>query len=247
MHTSIHDIHIVTCMDISPHRLSNILIYKAESNHTRSVGAPSPRLLFKVLKAKVSSENGKSGYVIDDNLTVGCKTGAIQILELQRQGKKKQNTKEFLLGKKITKRALQSLTDIVNKAYGFEVRNVLLEKHCGTYQIRYYAKSYQEYNTIDLCTLDDWEGAIEPFNMAWFDEQHTRQMDYTRERIEKLENSEGQQELVDLVCKKARALNEALAEFREFNDNELMSPWRYHATECVNLDSLTKNYNFDLV
>ena len=58
---------------------------------------------FKVLKAKVSSEKGKSGYVIDDNLTVGCKTGAIQILELQRQGKKKQTTKEFLLGKKITK------------------------------------------------------------------------------------------------------------------------------------------------
>ena len=58
---------------------------------------------YKVLKAKVSSENGKSGYAIDDNLTVGCETGAIQILELQRQGKKKQNTKEFLLGKKITK------------------------------------------------------------------------------------------------------------------------------------------------
>jgi len=58
---------------------------------------------FKVLKAKTSSENGKSGYVIDDNLTVGCETGAIQILELQRQGKKKQTTKEFLLGKKITK------------------------------------------------------------------------------------------------------------------------------------------------
>ena len=58
---------------------------------------------FKVLKAKVSSEKGKSGYAIDDNLTVGCETDAIQILELQRQGKKKQTTKEFLLGKKITK------------------------------------------------------------------------------------------------------------------------------------------------
>ena len=58
---------------------------------------------FKVLKAKTSSENGKSGHVIEDNFTVGCETGAIQILELQRQGKKKQTTKEFLLGKKITK------------------------------------------------------------------------------------------------------------------------------------------------
>jgi len=58
---------------------------------------------FKVLKAKVSLQNGKSRHVIDENLTVGCETGAIQILELQRQGKKKQTTKEFLLGKKINK------------------------------------------------------------------------------------------------------------------------------------------------
>ena len=58
---------------------------------------------FKILKAKTSSENGKSGYVLDNNLTVGCGSGAIQILELQRQGKNKQTTKEFLLGKKINK------------------------------------------------------------------------------------------------------------------------------------------------
>ncbi len=58
---------------------------------------------FKVLKAKISSENGKSGHVLDDNLTVGCGSDAIQILELQRQGKNKQTTKEFLLGKKINK------------------------------------------------------------------------------------------------------------------------------------------------
>ena len=58
---------------------------------------------YKVLKAKISTENGKFGYVLDDNLTIGCESGAIQILELQRQGKKKQTTKEFLLGKKINK------------------------------------------------------------------------------------------------------------------------------------------------
>ncbi len=58
---------------------------------------------FKILKAKISSENGKSGHVIDEKLTVGCGSGAIQILELQRQGKNKQSTKEFLLGKKINK------------------------------------------------------------------------------------------------------------------------------------------------
>ena len=160
------------------------------------------------------------------------------------------NIREYLHkfeGKKITKRALQPLTDIVNEAYGFEVKNVILEKHGNTYRIRYYAKSYQEYNTIDLCMLEGWETAIEHFSMEWFDKQHTRQIDYTRERIAKLENTEGQQKLIELVAEKSRALNELLAEFREFDDNDLMSPWRYHARECVNLDSLTKNYYFELV
>ena len=58
---------------------------------------------FKVLKATTSATKGQPGHVLNENLTIGCKTEAIQILELQRQGKKKQTTKEFLLGKKITK------------------------------------------------------------------------------------------------------------------------------------------------
>ena len=58
---------------------------------------------FKILRAKISSENGKSGYVLDENLTVGCDSNSIQILELQRQGKNRQTAKEFLLGKKINK------------------------------------------------------------------------------------------------------------------------------------------------
>jgi len=58
---------------------------------------------FKVLKAKISSENGKLGHVLDENLTIGCGSDSIKILELQRQGKSKQTTKEFLLGKKINK------------------------------------------------------------------------------------------------------------------------------------------------
>ena len=56
---------------------------------------------FKVLKARTSSENGKPCSVINENLTVACKTNSIKILELQRQGKNKQLTKDFLLGKKI--------------------------------------------------------------------------------------------------------------------------------------------------
>ena len=58
---------------------------------------------FKVLKAKVSSESGKSGCVLDENLTIGCLKNSVQILELQRQGKNKQTSKEFLLGNKIGK------------------------------------------------------------------------------------------------------------------------------------------------
>ena len=84
--------------------------------------------------------------------------------------------------------------------------------------------------------------------MAWFDNQHGRQIEYTRERIEKLEKTQDQDDLIKIVAEKARALNELLAEFRDMTQyDKLMSPWRYHATECVNLDSLTKNYYFDLV
>ena len=58
---------------------------------------------FKILRAKTSQLNGKPGFVLDENLTIACKSNSIQILELQRQGKNKQTTNEFLLGKKIGK------------------------------------------------------------------------------------------------------------------------------------------------
>jgi methionyl-tRNA formyltransferase len=57
---------------------------------------------FKVLKAKIALKNGEPGSVLDQNLTIACHPKSIQILELQRQGKNKQTTKEFLLGKKIS-------------------------------------------------------------------------------------------------------------------------------------------------
>ena len=58
---------------------------------------------FKVLKAEISKDRGKPGSVLDENLTIGCKVNSIKILELQRQGKNKTTTKDFLLGKKIHK------------------------------------------------------------------------------------------------------------------------------------------------
>ena len=56
---------------------------------------------FKVLRVKISTASGGVGSILDESLTVACKSNAIQILELQRQGKKKQTAKEFLQGKKM--------------------------------------------------------------------------------------------------------------------------------------------------
>jgi methionyl-tRNA formyltransferase len=58
---------------------------------------------FKVLRANKSSASGNPGVLLDENLTVACKLDSIQILEIQRQGKNKQTTKDFLIGKKINK------------------------------------------------------------------------------------------------------------------------------------------------
>ena len=57
----------------------------------------------KFCEQKISHSKWKSRYVLDENLTVACKSNSIQILEIQRQGKNKQTTKDFLLGKKISK------------------------------------------------------------------------------------------------------------------------------------------------
>ena len=60
----------------------------------------------KVWKAKKLLANGKPGTVLEENLTVACKSDSIQILEIQREGKNKQLTQDFLLGKKISKNSL---------------------------------------------------------------------------------------------------------------------------------------------
>jgi len=58
---------------------------------------------YKVLKVNKYSSSGKAGTVMDENLTIACKTNSVQILELQKEGKNKQTTREFLLGNKINK------------------------------------------------------------------------------------------------------------------------------------------------
>ena len=58
---------------------------------------------YKIVKSELSESTGKPGEVIDDLLTVACGKNSIRILEIQRQGKKIQNTSTFLLGSKIKK------------------------------------------------------------------------------------------------------------------------------------------------
>ena len=57
----------------------------------------------KVWKGKKLLANGEPGTVLEENLTVACKSDSIQILEIQREGKNRQTAEDFLLGKKISK------------------------------------------------------------------------------------------------------------------------------------------------
>ena len=58
---------------------------------------------YKILKATLSDLKGQLGTVLDNNLTIACENKSIKIQEIQRQGKSKQKTTEFLLGSKIKK------------------------------------------------------------------------------------------------------------------------------------------------
>ena len=53
---------------------------------------------YKILKAELLNIDGENGVVLDDELTVGCGQKALKILEIQKQGKNVQKSKEFLLG-----------------------------------------------------------------------------------------------------------------------------------------------------
>ena len=57
----------------------------------------------KILKAKEIIQKGEEGKVLDDKLTVGCSVNAIQILKIQKEGKREMNATEFLLGNNIKK------------------------------------------------------------------------------------------------------------------------------------------------
>jgi len=58
---------------------------------------------YKVLKAIFSQKNGKVGEVLDGELTVSCGSNSISIIEIQKEGKNSQKTRDFLLGNNIKK------------------------------------------------------------------------------------------------------------------------------------------------
>ncbi len=60
---------------------------------------------YKILKAEKSSTKGKAGSIISENFEVCCGEGSIRVLSIQREGKRAQQIKEFLLGTQIKKGA----------------------------------------------------------------------------------------------------------------------------------------------
>ena len=57
----------------------------------------------KILKAREIIKKGEAGKTLDDKLTVGCSVNAIQILKLQKEGKRDMDVKEFLAGNNLEK------------------------------------------------------------------------------------------------------------------------------------------------
>ena len=55
----------------------------------------------KILKAKEVNITGQPGLILNENFTIACFKNAIQVLELQKEGKKKITTQEFLKGNKL--------------------------------------------------------------------------------------------------------------------------------------------------
>ncbi len=58
---------------------------------------------YKILKAEFSNLDGKEGLILNDNFEIGCGVGSIKVLEIQKEGKKVQKIKEFILGTQMKK------------------------------------------------------------------------------------------------------------------------------------------------
>ena len=55
----------------------------------------------KITKAKETNNTGKPGEILDNRFIIGCSHNSIEILELQKEGKKNMSKTDFLKGNKI--------------------------------------------------------------------------------------------------------------------------------------------------
>ena len=55
----------------------------------------------KIIKAKEIMRKGVPGTILDKKFTIACSKNAVQIIELQKEGKQKMTVNEFLRGSKI--------------------------------------------------------------------------------------------------------------------------------------------------
>ncbi len=62
------------------------------------IAGPSGRERIKVLRAMPTEASGVPGTVLDDVLTIACADGAVQLLQVQRAGKRPMTTVELLRG-----------------------------------------------------------------------------------------------------------------------------------------------------
>ena len=56
---------------------------------------------YKVWKANITNTSGSPGTIVDKMLTIACKEQSIKILEIQKEGKSRQQIDKFLLGNNI--------------------------------------------------------------------------------------------------------------------------------------------------
>ena len=56
---------------------------------------------YKIWKAEIVNKNNDPGKTLDNKLTIACGEQSIKILEIQKEGKNRQLTEQFLLGNEI--------------------------------------------------------------------------------------------------------------------------------------------------
>ena len=55
----------------------------------------------KITKAQETNLQGKPGEILNENFVIACQENSVKVLELQKEGKKKMKTSEYLKGNKL--------------------------------------------------------------------------------------------------------------------------------------------------